>query len=102
MFKLRSTSRVLFWLVACVLFCTIATAEIPELVTFRNNTSNDFTLRERASAESARALKTAKENAIQVTTTMEDRTADLPSKVEGTLPQVDDPPLFILNSVLRR
>lgn len=100
MFMRRSTRpRLLFSLIACVLFCTIATSEIPELLKFRNDTSNDFTLREPASAAGARLLSIAKQSvnqsftetdvfAREQTTVVEDKTAT-------------DPLLFILNSILR-
>jgi hypothetical protein len=102
MIKRRSTAnRFLFSLIASVLFCTIATSEIPELLTFRNDTSNDFTLRGSASAEQLHTLKTAKQCPIQVVTDTEASDEELSaSTIEVTSPT--DPPIFILNSVLRR
>jgi len=94
-----SRTRLLFSLIACVLFCTIATSEIPELLTFRNDTSNDFTLREPASAEGARILSAAKQSVVQVFTETEAFATELMSIIEVTLPA--DSPLFILNSILR-
>jgi hypothetical protein len=62
----RSTRHVfLFSLIACVLFCTMATAEMPELLSCTDDTSNDFTLRESASAESARAVSTAPQRVVE-------------------------------------
>jgi hypothetical protein len=102
MIKRRSTRPVLLLsLIACVLLCAIATAELPELVSFRNDTSNDFTLRGSASVEQLHSLKTAKQCPIQVVTDTEASDEELSaSTIEVTSPT--DPPLFILNSVLRR
>lgn len=100
MFSRRSTRlKLLFSLIACVLFCTIATSEIPELLTFRNDTSNDFTLRESASAEGARVLSIAKQSVNQVFMETEAFATELIITVEVRPPA--DPPLFILNSILR-
>jgi hypothetical protein len=99
MFTRRFTLPVLlFSFVACVLFCTIATSEIPELLSFRNDTSNDFTLREPASAENARILSIAKQCVIQVFTETEDFAAKPTAAVDASSA---DPPLFITNCTLR-
>ena len=97
----RSTRHAfLFSLVACVLFCTMAASELPELLTVRNDTSNDFTLRESASSESTRAVSTAPQIVIQRFTAAEVFVLVQPVKVDdGT--SAAEPPLFILNSVLR-
>jgi hypothetical protein len=90
----------LFSLIVCVVFWPVATSEIPELLTFRNDTSNDFTLREPASAEGARILSTAHQSAIRVVLRAEDFHEELMVAVQDVLPA--DPPLFIFNSVIRR
>jgi hypothetical protein len=100
MFSRRSTRlNLLFSLIACVLLCTIATSEIPELLTFRNDTSNDFTLRESASAEGARVLNVAKQMVVQVSMETEAFATELVTTVEVAPPA--DLPLFLLNSILR-
>jgi hypothetical protein len=100
MIKRRSTAhRLLFSLIACVLLCTIATSEIPELLTLRNDTSNDFTLRNPASAEGARVLSIVQQSAIQVVPQIEDFHTAPTIAVQDILPT--DIPLFILNSILR-
>jgi hypothetical protein len=99
MFTRLSTAPVfLFSLVVCVSLCVIATAEIPELVSLRDDASNDFTLRERASAESV-VSNTAKQCAIQFFAETIVFSEVRATTVEHTSVE---PPLFVLNSVLRR
>jgi hypothetical protein len=106
MFTRRSTAPVfLFSLVVCVFLCVIATAEVPELVSLRDDASNDFSLRERISAESV-VSSTAKQCAIQLFAETIVFAEVRTTRVEHTSVEPPDtsaePPLFILNSILRR
>jgi hypothetical protein len=96
--RLSTAPVFLFSLVVCVFLCVIATAEIPELVSLRDDASNDFTLHERASAESV-VSSAAKQCAIQLFAETIGFAEVRTTTVEHTSVER---PLFILNSVLRR
>jgi hypothetical protein len=99
-------SALFFSFLTCLLFCVIASAEIPELTSLKDDVSNDFTLCGRASAQSAHVSSTAEQCALEVfrgavvfaeeqPTTLEDTSAGSPHTAAAL-------PLFILNSILRR
>jgi hypothetical protein len=52
-------ARLFFTAVACLLLCGIVSAEIPELLSLTDDTSNDFTIRKAGSAECAATLSAA-------------------------------------------
>ncbi len=87
---------------ACWLSCVIVYGEFPELLSLTDNTSNDFSMRRAASAESVHVLSVAKQGAIQIFARTVEHIAAEPRKstVQDTSPTRSA--LFIVNSVLRR
>jgi len=49
--------RLLFSSVVCLLLCGIVSAELPELLSLTDNTSNDFTIRKAGSQECTSTLR---------------------------------------------
>jgi hypothetical protein len=78
----------------------MATAEFPELLSVRDDTSNDFTLRESVSLENARVVSTAAQFVIERLMPAEIFVPLRPVRLEEHTPAAE-PPLFILNSALR-
>jgi hypothetical protein len=95
----RSTlARFLIAFTACLLFCTIVSAEVPELMSLTDNASNDFTIHKTAKWEVAQAV-----NAIAPTPVLL-RVASFESLAHASAPagtETPSSPLFLLNSVLR-
>ena len=93
--------RLLFLFVVSLLLCAIVSAEIPELASLTDNTSNDFTVRKLISADCARASSAANQPANRVAVSAEARAIVFPLPMEENA-SLRHSGLFILNSVLRR
>ena len=85
-----------------VLFCGIVAAELPELLSLGDNTSNDFTICKAGSAECASMLSAVNSGPIRLN--LEDSECGTrirwAATVEGKKRKSSD--LFVLHSVLRR
>ena len=57
-------TRLFFTAVACLLLCGIISAEIPELLSLTDDTSNDFTIRKAGSAECAATFSAAAHESV--------------------------------------
>jgi hypothetical protein len=94
--------RLAFATIACTLICTIVSAEMPELLTLTDNTSNDYAVRKANVLGSIRALSSAKQAGACCSISV-----PLHSLLESWTVAFQDASqtpsgLFILHSVLRR
>ena len=84
------------------LFCGIVTAELPELLSLEDNTSNDFAMCKAGSAECGSTLSAVNHGPIRLN--VEDSECGTgirrAASFGGTKPKSSD--LFVLHSVLRR
>jgi hypothetical protein len=103
MFRRRSTSAKFLVAVAVSVFLLgIVAAELPELLTLSDNTSNDFAMRQAGSAECASILSTANHRLMPLNMKDSEHGTDI-----RCAPALEDPKpassdLFFLHSVLRR
>jgi hypothetical protein len=94
-------ARLLFPAAVCLLLCGIVSAELPECLSLKDDTSNDFTVRKAASAVNIPLLNAAKQWPIQFHVEREKLSAAEPCT--STLADALSIPamVFILHSVLR-
>ena len=90
--------QLLIVFVACVLFCAVLSAEVPELLSLTDNASNDFTIHKTSTRELAQALNAAIDTHILRHAEQFERAtcASLPPNTEPSSSS-----LFLLHSVLR-
>ena len=91
-------ARLLISFAVCLLFCTIVSAEVPELMSLTDNVSNDFTIHKTANREFAQALKTVAHTPVLLGAEPVERTI-YPLLLAPTKTPASS--LFLLNSVLR-
>lgn len=63
-----SASKLLVPIIVGLLLCGVIAAELPELLSLTDNTSNDFTLRKSPAPQGAQNLRAASNNAGRVNT----------------------------------
>jgi len=98
----RSTLRRLFFsLVVCSLLCGIVSAELPELLSLTDNTSNDFTIRKANAREYTPRLSTRIHESPLYAKNFE---CSARTRFEPTFVGAEriSSNLFVLHSVLRR
>ncbi len=95
----RSTlARFLISLAVCMLFCTIVSAEVPELLSLTDNASNDFTIHKTTTREVAQALNAVAHTPVLLGIEPTERTTCVLFALTAETPSSQ---LFLLNSVLR-
>jgi hypothetical protein len=95
----RSTlAQLLISFAVCLLFCTIISAEVPELMSLTDNASNDFTIHKTVNREFAQTLNAVAHTPVLLGTEPSECTtcASFPASTE-----TPSSPLFLLHSVLR-
>ena len=92
--------RFLLYALACVLICAAFASELPEQLTLKNDTSNDYSFRPATSLKSIQTLNSLRQDSSFFVTTAPQHTSwSLLSVTGGASLQVES--LFILHSVLR-
>ncbi len=103
MLSYRSTAnRLLLSALACLLLCTIISAEIPELLSLIDVTSDDFTLRKAERAENLHSLTVAAHKSVATSRPEFQESACACSVESRVIAEVIASDLFIVHSALRR
>jgi len=94
--------RLVFCFVICVLLCGIVSAELPELLSLTDNTSNDFTIRKASGRECSSTLSAAIHNSVPLDTRDPECGSRTHCAFALVAPETVSSDLFVLHSVLRR